>query len=197
MPAIAITSDGKYIYLALENLSGVPIIVRCQQDDLATFEAAYQPGAGSAANVRQVPSNPNRMLFYGNFGSNVEVIEHTPSSGVNSDISPPSLGSNVVNGLDVNPNNENEILITVNGSQDLLRTTDKGDNWTTLNSNLGINPTAIAVVWPDSLKLFIAGNTGSETRLLWSTDRGSSFTNQAGSALGAAANITNVELVAP
>lgn len=195
MPAIAVSADGQYVFMALEN-GGSPLVFKAAITDLSALSLIYDPGAGSAVNVAQVPSNPDKMLFYGNFGTDVTVISHTISTEANADISPASLGANIVNALDVNPEDEGEIWITVNGNQDLLRTTTGGASWTTKNSALGLNPTALKVAWPNSDKLFVAGLDGT-VKLLWSTNGGTSFTNQAGSALGATANITNIELVAP
>jgi len=102
MAAIATTSDGEYVYLALDDTAtGFPVVFRCTRADLATFTSVYAPGAGTACNLIPDPNNNDRMLFYGNFGTNVGIIRHVVSTAAETDISPGSLGSNVVNALAV------------------------------------------------------------------------------------------------
>ena len=67
MSAIATSAEGAYIFLALEDGSGFPVIVRALRSDLSTWSSAYSPGAGSAANGASVPPNSDKMLFYGYF----------------------------------------------------------------------------------------------------------------------------------
>ncbi len=69
MAAIATSADGNHIFMALEDGSGNQVIVKAARSDLSTWTEVYAPGAGSAANVAMVPSDPDAMLFYGNFGT--------------------------------------------------------------------------------------------------------------------------------
>lgn len=195
MASIALTADGTEIYVALEDGSGLPVVLRAVTTQLEDFIVAYEPGDGSAVNIASVPSNLDLMLIYGDFGTDVKVIQHTVSTNSNADISPASLGAAVVNGLDVNPEDAQEIYITVNTAQDLLKTSNGGGSWTTKNSALGVDPTAVKVAWPNPDKLFVTGAAGGDTKLLWSTNGGTSFTDQAGSALQATLNICGLDLV--
>jgi hypothetical protein len=197
MSAITVSADGNYIFLALENASGQPVIARCAHADLSAWTAAYNPAAGTAANVAQVPGNADLMLFYGNFGSGVQVILHTVSSGANTNISPTGLTTKVVNGLAVNPSNADEIIITINTDQDLLRTIDAGANWVSLNAALGFNATALAVVWQAEIekhRVYAAGQVTGAANLLYSPNSGTYFSNITGANLVAATNVAGLEV---
>jgi hypothetical protein len=196
MPAIATSADGAYIFLALENSSGQPVIVRAARSALSTFTAAYNPAAGSAGNVASVPGNPDLMLFYGNFGSGVQVVKHVISTGVNTNISPSGLTTKVANALASNPSDPNEIWITVNTDQDLKRSTDLGVGWADLDAALGLNPTAMLALWSGAYNLdrgLIAGDVAGTEQLLYSANEFSSKLDKAGASLGAAAAIVGIE----
>jgi hypothetical protein len=198
MPAIATSADGAYVFLALENSSsGFPVVVKAARTDLATWAAAYEPGAGTAANVAMVPSNPDLMLFYGNFGSGVQVVRHTISTGANENISPAGLTTKIINSLAVNPSDAEEMWATVDTDQDLIHTLDGGSNWETLDGSLGLNATALAVLWSGAYVLdrgFIAGDNGTDLDLLYTPNEGASKADQAGATLGAAAGICSLEV---
>jgi len=191
--AIAVSADGDHIFLALEDTSGFPVIITCERASLGTFTAAYNPGAGSAANVASVPGNPDLMLFYGNFGSGVQVISHVISTGVNTNISPAGLTTKICNTLAVNPSDSDEIIITINTDQDLLRTIDGGANWSSLYAVLGVDPTGLAVRWDDPDRVYVAGYDGADVDLLYSPNEGDYFTDVSGAALKAAAGVVGVE----
>ena len=200
MPAIATTADGAYIYMALQDDDGFQVIVSAGRpasaDDAMSFAAVYAPGAGTAGNVATVPSDADKMLFYGYFGSGIQVLMHTVSTGAEVNISPAGLTTKVVNSLQVNPSNADEILITVDTNQDLLLTVDGGTIWTTLNAALSTNPTAMKTFWSGDYgpgMAYIAGNTGAAELLLWTPNDGSEVADIAGATLGAVTNIIGVE----
>lgn len=196
MSAIAVSADGNYIFLALEDSGGDQLIVRTERADLSLFSAAYSPAAGSAGNVAQVPANPDEMLFHGNFDTDVTVILHTISTGANSDVSPASLGAKVVNTLRCNPGDGDEWECTVDTDQDLLHTTDAG-TYTALDSALGFDATALAVLWSGQYfphRHFVAGEVGAgDLDLLCSPNEGASDTNVEGATVGAADGIVSLE----
>lgn len=198
MAAITTTQDGEYIYLALDDVAtGFPVILRCARSSLAVFTSQYAPGAGAAANLTPDLSNPDRVLFYGNFGTNVTVLSHVPSTGAETDISPPGLGAQVVNCLAIDPNNPDEIWVTVDTANDLLRTLDGGSNWDTLTNALGFSATAMAINWGSEVEYhigFVAGDNGADLDLLYTPNEGSEFDDYAGAGLGAQTNICGVEI---
>lgn len=195
MSAIATTADGNYIYLALED-GGNQVIVRCPRADLTTFEAVYAPGSGTAANVATVAANPDSMLFYGHFGSGVQVVSHVVSTGVETNISPAGLADKVVNGLAVNPSDAAEIIITINTDYDLLGTIDGGATWETLNGVLGLDATALAALWQSEAEyhvLYLAGQVTGAAALRYSPNTGEKLSNITGAALAAASQVVGVE----
>lgn len=196
MSAIAASADGAYIFLALEDGSGNQIIAKAARSDLSTWSAAYQPGAGSACNVAPVPGDADKMLFYGNFDTDVVVILHTISTGANTDISPASLGAKVVNTLAVNPSNSDEIIITVDTDEDILYTADGGDNWATWDAALGFDATALYLLWSGAYeyhRYFTAGNDGTVV-LVYSPNEGASDYDYTGAALAATANVVSIDI---
>ncbi|GIK36576.1 MAG: hypothetical protein BroJett011_04090 [Chloroflexota bacterium] len=198
MAAIATSADGGYVFLALENESGQPIIVKASRDDLSAFSPAYNPAAGTAGNVASVQANADQMLFYGNFGSGVQVVLHTVSTGANTNISPGGLTTLVANCLAVNPSDPDEIWITVNNgaSSSLRRTLDAGATWEIMAA-LGFEPTALAITWQSDYSLdrvVVAGHT-TTTELRYSPNEGAALADYAGAGLGAAANIVGVQMI--
>jgi hypothetical protein len=196
MPALCVSADGNHIFLALEDSStGFPVIAKAARADLATWSAAYEPGAGTAANV-VATGNPDVMLFFGNFGSGVQVVKHVVSTGAETNISPAGLTTKIVNGLAVNPSNPAEIAITVDTDQDVLYTDDTGANWETWDSALGFNATAFTALWTDSddpHRYFAAGDVSGTLELRYSPNEGASDADYAGG-VGAAANVCAIEV---
>jgi len=193
MAAITTTQDGNYIYLALQDSSGFPTVVRCARSDLSVFASQYAPGAGTAANVATVDNDADNIMFYGNFGSGIQVIKHTVSSGAETNISPSGLTTKVVNTLALNPTDDDHIWITVDTDQDLLRTTNNGSAWTTLDAALGYNATGLGVLFTPQTPIALVGGKPAAVQMDCTTNLGTSKTNLAGS-MSTATNITNIEI---
>jgi len=199
MSAIAISSDGAVVFLALQNVAtGDQIIAKASRGDLSAWSAAYSPGDGTSANVVMVPHDIDKMLFYGNFGTNVVVLSHTISTVANADISPVSLAAKVVNTIQSNPGDANEIVATVDTDQDMLRTGDLGATaWDVWEAALSFDATALWLLWSGLFyphRFFAAGYDGANNDLLYSPNEGSSNSDFAGASLAAAGKITGVEI---
>lgn len=198
MSAIAVSADGNNIFLALEDTDGNQLVAKASRSNLSSWAAVYEPGAGTACNVAAVPAQADKMIFYGNFGTDVGVIVHTISTAGNADISPASLGAKVINALQVNPSpNTAELIATVDTDQDVVRTADAGVNWETLDATLGFDATALWALWSGVYyphRYFVAGDNGANLDLLYSPNQGASDQDFAGTSLGAAANICGVEI---
>jgi hypothetical protein len=192
--AIATSADGAYIFLALQNSAGFPVFVRASRDNLSVWTEVYSPGVGSSANVASVPGNSDLMIFYGYFGTGVQVISHTISTAAEVNISPTGLAAQVVNTLAVNPSDPNEMMLTVDTAQDLYHTLDGGALWTQIYTTLVFNATGLAVRWDDPNRVFVAGYDGADVDLLWTPNEGASVSDEAGAALGAALGVCSVEL---
>jgi hypothetical protein len=195
MAAILYNADGTYIFMALET-GGFPVVVRSARDIPGTGTAVYSPGVGSACNIERANGNPDKMFFYGQFGSGVQVIEHIVSTEINTNISPSGLTTKIVNTLAVNPSNDSEIVISVGTDEDLLYTSDGGSNWSAWDATLGFDSTALWVFWSGlyiAHRYFTAGDNGLDLDLLYSPNEGVSSTNEESTALGAQANICSLE----
>jgi len=193
MTATALASDQQTIFIALEDSTGLPVMVKTTLADLSIFETVYTPGAGFAANVIAAPNGI--MYFYGNFGTNVGIIQHDVVAETNTDVTPASLGTDDINALDVDPDLGQIIFIGISGVQDLKKSLNAGTSWASVNAALGIDPTALLVLWPDANKLLIAGSTGAQNRLLYSDDGGANFDDEAGTALHGADNSVALAVV--
>ncbi len=195
--SLATSSDGGNIFVALNNADGFPVMVQTTRDDPETFTKSYNPGAGSASNVTASPSNPDIMLFYGNFGTDLTVATYTISTDTVADISPASLSSKVVNTLAINPDGVSEAIITVDTDQDLKRTNDGGVTWTDWDAALGFDATALWPLWSGLYfphRYFVGGEVGGgDLDLLYSNNEGASSENFEGTALGILGGITAIE----
>ncbi len=199
MPAICTSGNGNYIYMALEDVTtGDQFIVEAAADDLTFWEAIYTPEAGSAGNVIPMAANPDKVIFYGNFGTDVTLLIWDSANRTLTDISPSSLGAKVVNTCQTNPANEDEIIITVDTDQDLLYSDDGGSTWTTWDATLGFDATALAGIWSSQYaphRYMVAGDAGADLDLLYSGNQGNQSKNLEAAGLAAQVDICSVEVV--
>ena len=197
MAALAVSSDGENIFVALEDAAGLPVILTAARSDLATWVEAYAPGAGTAANVAGVPSDSDKMIFYGNFGSGIQVVSHVISTSVETNISPTGLTTKVVNTLCVDPSEPLTIQITVDTDQDFLATYDGGTTWLTLNAAVGFDVTAQLALWAGSYdydRSFLGGAVAGAAALRYTPNEGASLSNTTGAALaGASVGVIGLE----
>lgn len=198
MPAIQFDASGDNVFLAGEDSgSGDQVVITAATSDMTTWSLAYQPLAGSACNIQKCIANADLMFFYGNFGTDVTVIQHTISTSTNTDISPSSLGAKVVNGLVVNPSDANEIVITVDTDQDVLYTSDGGSNWSTWDAALGFDATAFELLWSGLYfphRYFVAGDNGADLDILYSPNAGANDTNVEDATVGALTNVCDLQV---
>ena len=113
------------------------------------------------------------------------------------DISKASLGAKVVNTASINPDDADNIYITVDTDEDLLSTEDGGTTWDNVDTTLGFDATALTTLFSGAYFLnryFVAGDNGADLDVLYSPNNGSSDTNVEDATLGAKANITNIEV---
>ncbi len=224
MSAIEASADGEKLFVALEDAVGRPIIQMASRDDLATWAKVYEPGEGAAANVKIVIADADRMIFYGNFGSKEIttdagteyspriIVQYTISTDTILDISPGDVvfGSpteKTCNALAVNPSDPDEIWATVDGDEDLRRTfgvrsvIQAGgpveNEWETLDASLGFDATALVGIFDGEYSLdegYVAGDNGSNLDLMFSHNEFSNSTDLADATLGAADDISGVEV---
>jgi len=145
MSVIASSIDSQFLFIALEDGGGFQLVKRVQIGT-QTFTTAFEPGAGSAVNILQHPTDEDFVYFYGQFGASSNVIKHTISSVVNTDISIPI--TNVINSLVVNPSDDQQLYAYANSNQSLYLTIDGGTTWIVQNGGVGLSAvTQIITLW--------------------------------------------------
>lgn len=198
MPAIATNADGDYIFMAIEITIGLAtdqIVAKAERDDLSGswIGVIYTAEAGTASNVAMVPSDPDLMLFYGNFGT-AKVVRYSISDDETTDITPSGL-SDPVDVLAVDPSDADRIVIGIGNSQDLKYTEDGGTTWSDWNTALTFDPTALWLLWSglyDPHRYFAAGQVIGAGKVHYSPNEGANTYDASGSM--SVTDITNVEL---
>lgn len=194
MPALIKTLDQLYIYVAIQ-IAGDQVVSRAAVADLTTWETAYAPGGGSAGNVALIPGDPDSLLFYGHFGTDVQVVKHTISTGANVVLGL-ALGSDVVNCLEVNPGDPDHHYIAADNGE-VHVTYDGGASYDLVTSSVGISTFAgMRVIWggqytPD--ELIFAGDNAGPT-LIYTPNECVEVLDLTGAALGAVNAITGIDL---
>ncbi len=198
MAAIGVSADGDNIILALEDASGNPVFVKAARSDLTSWTEVYDPGAGTAANIMASPVNPDVMLLYGNFGTDLVVATYTISTDTVADISPASLAAKEVNAIAINPGGVSELVISVDTDQDLKNSDDGGATYADWDATMGFDGTALFVLFSGAYfphRYFTAGQTGGTGELRYSPNEGSSDKDKTG--LMSVTHICSIEVTEP
>lgn len=194
--ALAVSADGNNVFIALEdNSTGNQIVFKATRPSSPTVSAIYDPGGGSAANVIST-GDPDKMVFFGNFGTDVGVILHTISSDTESDISPTSIGTDEIQPLAIDPSDINHIVAVNVTDQDALETED-GSTWSTLNASLGQTVEAMGVMFFGSLfpfGAFIGGDDSVDENLEYTPNEFTNLREDTSAALQAVTKITGIDL---
>ena len=196
--ALGVSADGNSLFVALQdNASGNQVVFKATRPASPTISKIYDPGAGSAANVAET-GNLDKMVFHGNFGSNVGVIVHTVSTAGNSDKTPTTIGTDKIQPLAVDPSDIDHFIAINQADQDALETEDGGASWATLNAALGQTPVAMGIMWFGALwpfGAFFGGNDGVDENLEYTPNEFSSLREDTSAALKAVGVLTGIDLV--
>ena len=201
MSILETSPDGAFVFVALEDdATGNQIIFKITRptSTTPTTVVAYEPGDGTAGNVAPT-GDPDRMIFHGNFGTDVGVVDHAIVAGTNTDISPASIGAELIQPLKVDPNDIEHIVAINRNDQDALETDDGGANWATLNAALGVAVDAMGLVFLGAyfpFGGFIGGNDGVDENLSYTPNEFNNLRDDASAALKAVGGIVSVD-VAP
>jgi len=193
------SQNGVFVFVALEDdATGNQLIFKIDRptSTTPTTVTAYEPADGSAGNVAPT-GDPNRMIFHGNFGTDVGVVDHAIVAGTNTDISPTSIGAELIQPLEVDPSDIQHIVAINRNDQDALETEDTGANWATLNAALGVTVDAMGLVFLGAyfpFGGFIGGNDGVDENLSYSPNEFSSLRDDASAALKAVGGIVSVDI---
>ncbi len=199
MSLLQASQDGVFVFVALEDdATGNQFVFKIIRptSTTPTTVVGYNPGSGTAGNVAPT-GDPDRMVFHGNFGTDVGVIDHAIIAGTNTDISPTSIGAELIQPLEVDPNDIQHMAAINRNDQDALETEDTGANWATLNAALGVTVDAMALVFLGAyfpFGGFIGGNDGVDENLSYSPNEFSGLRDDASAALKAVSGIVSVDI---
>lgn len=201
MSILETSQDGAFVFVALQDdATGDQLIFKVTRptSTTPTTVIAYEPLDGSAGNIAPT-GDPDRMVFNGNFGTDVGVIDHAITAGTNTDISPTSIGAKLIQPLKVDPSDIQHIVAINQDDQDALETVDTGANWATLNAALGVTVEAMDLIFFGAyfpFGGFIGGNDGVDENLSYTPNEFNNLRDDASAALKAVGAIVSVD-VAP
>jgi hypothetical protein len=193
------SQDGAFVFVALEDdATGNQLIFKITRptSTTPTTVTAYEPGGGTAGNVAPT-GDPDRMVFHGNFGTDVGVIDHAIAAGTNTDISPTSIGAELIQPLRVDPNDIQHMVAINRNDQDALETEDTGANWTAINAALGVAVDAMDLLFFGAyfpFGGFIGGNDGVDENLSYTPNEFNNLRDDASAALKAVGSIVSVDI---
>ncbi len=199
MSILEVSQDGAFVFVALQdNATGNQLIFKITRptSTTPTTVTAYEPGDGSAGNVAQT-GDPDRMILHGNFGTDVGIIDHAIVAGTNTDISPTSIGAELIQPLKVDPDDIQHIIAINRNNQDALETVDTGANWSTLNAALGQSVDAMDLLFFGNyfpFGGFFGGNDGADENLEYTPNEFANLREDTSVALKAVGAIVSVDL---
>lgn len=199
MSILETSQDGAFVFVALEdNATGNQIIFKIVRptSTTPTTTMAYQPKSGTAGNVART-GDPDRMVWHGNFGTDVGVIDHAIAAGTNTDISPTSIGAELIQPLRVDKDDIQHIVAVNRNDQDMLDTEDGGTTWNTKNSALGQSPDAMGILFLGQYFPwggFVGGNDGVDESLDYSANEFNSFREDTSAGLQGVGSIVGIEI---
>lgn len=199
MSLLQASQDGVFVFVALEDdATGNQFVFKIIRptSTTPTTVTAYEPGSGSAGNVAPT-GDPDRMVFHGNFDTDVGVIDHAIAAGTNTDISPTSIGAELIQPLEVNLSDIQHMVAINRNDQDALETEDTGANWAVLNAALGVAVDAMGLVFLGAyfpFGGFIGGNDGVDENLSYTPNEFSGLRDDASAALKAVSGIVSVDI---
>lgn len=199
MSILEVSQNGAFVFIALEdNATGNQLVFKITRptSTTPTTVTAYEPGGGSAGNVAQT-GDPDRMILHGNFGTDVGVVDHAIAAATNTDISPVSIGAELIQPLKVDQDNIQLIVAINRNDQDVLETDDTGANWSTLNAALGQSVDAMDLIFFGAyfpFGGFFGGNDGVDENLEYTPNEFSNFREDTSAALKAVGSIVSIDL---
>jgi hypothetical protein len=199
MSFMEVSQDGAFVFVALQDqATGDQQIYKITRPTSTTPTTAkiYDPGGGSAGNVAQT-GDPDRMIFHGNFGTDIGVIDHAIAAVSNTDITPTSIGAELIQPLQVDPDDIQHIIAINRNDQDALETENTGSSWTALNAALGQSVDAMDLLFFGGyfpFGGFFGGNDGSDENLEYTPNEFSDLREDTSAALKAVGAIVSIDL---
>jgi hypothetical protein len=199
MSILETSQNGAFVFVALEDdATGNQLVFKIARptSTTPTTVTAYEPGGGSAGNVAPT-GDPDRMILHGNFGTDVGVVDHAIAAGTNTDISPTSIAAELIQPLQVDPNDIQHMTAINRNDQDALETEDTGANWATLNAVLGVTVDAMGLIFFGAyfpLGGFIGGDDGVDRNLSYTPNEFANLRDDASAALKAVGGIVSIDI---
>lgn len=199
MSILEVSQDGTRVFIALQDdATGFQEIFKITRPTSTTPTTAkvYAPGAGTAGNVAQT-GDPDRMIFHGNFGTDVGIIDHAIVAVTNDDISPTSIGAELIQPLKVDLDDINHIVAINRNDQDALETDNLGVSYATLNATLGQSVDAMDLVFFGTyfpFGGFYGGNDGADENLQYTPNEFANLREDTSVALKAVGSIVSIDI---
>ena len=200
MSILEATQNGAFVFVALEDdATGNQLVFKITRptSTTPTTVTAYEPGGGSAGNVAPT-GDPDRMILHGNFGTDIGVVDHAIAAATNTDISPTTIGAELMQPLRVDPGNIQHIVAINRNDQDALETDNIGAAWSVLNATLGEAVDAMDIAFFGAyfpFGGFIGGNDTTDENLKYTPNEFSSLREDTSAALAAVGSIVSIDLV--
>lgn len=194
--AMAVDGNGDILYLGLYDGSGNPILVTADlplDGAVSRGSKRYDPGAGDAINVETHYNVGNFSIIAGYFGNN-DQAERSEDGALNySDIDPGTWTTNRAQPIAIDPNDEEHVLLALDGNDDLVEK-DITDAWTTLDDSLPFDVGAMAIYDLDPNEIVIGRINAGSPMVQYSPNNGTDWENISG-ALPATDGVASIELV--
>lgn len=199
MSMLEVSQDGAFIFVALQDqATGNQIVFKITRPitTTPTTVKAYDPGGGSASNIAQT-GDPDRMIFHGNFGTDVGVVDHAIAAVSNTDITMPSIGAELIQPLQVDPDDIQHIIAINRNDQDAFETEDTGSNWTAINATLGQSVDAMDLAFFGGyfpFGGFFGGNDGVDENLEYTPNEFADLREDTSAGLKAVGAIVSIDI---
>jgi len=199
MSILEVSQDGAFVFVALEDdATGNQLVFKITRptSTTPTTVTAYEPGGGSAGNIAST-GDPDRMIFHGNFNTDVGVVDHAIAAATNTDITMTTIGAELIQPLQVDPSSIQHIIAINRNDQDAFETDDTGSNWTALNAALGQSVDALDLAFFGAyfpFGGFFGGDDGVDQNLEYTPNEFNNFREDTSAALKAVGSIVSIDL---
>ncbi len=196
--AFSPNQSGEFLFFAMEDTSGNQMVLKVLRptSTTPTVLTVYNPLSGTAGNIAST-GDPNRMIWHGNFGTDVGVVDHAITAATNTDISPSSIGAELIQPLQVDLSDINHIVAINRNDQDALETDNLGGSYATLNTTLGQSVDAMDLAFFGAyfpFGGFFGGNDGADENLEYTPNEFADLREDTSTALKAVGSIVSIDI---
>lgn len=137
------------------------------------------------------------MIFHGNFGTDVGVVDYAIAAVTNTDITMPTIGAELIQPLQVDLSDIQHIIAINRNDQDVFETEDTGSNWTAINATLGQSVDAMDLAFFGAyfpFGGFFGGDDGVDQNLEYTPNEFNNLREDTSAALKAVTKIISVNI---